>query len=143
LVVSNFDIGVESDLNLEGFTSACFHSEGLINLEVTTVEIDIECLMSVKSKGISVLSVDEFSWEDTHTNEIRSVDSLVALSNHCLDTLEVRAPRERKKRKNIRIIGKGKRLEKRLYVCSFKFSYLAAQSLDDPDPYSFPARTIS
>jgi hypothetical protein len=70
LVVSNFDVGVESDLDLEGFTSACFHSEGLINLEVATVKIDIEGFMSIESKGISVLSVDEFSWEDTHTNEI-------------------------------------------------------------------------
>jgi len=70
LVVSNFDISVKSDLNLEGFTSACFDSEGLVNLEITTVEVDIECFMPIESKGISVLSVDEFSWEDTHTNEI-------------------------------------------------------------------------
>jgi len=70
LIVSNFDISIKSDLNLEGFTSACFHSESLINLKVATVEVDIECFMSIESKGISVLSVDEFSREDTHTNEI-------------------------------------------------------------------------
>jgi len=85
---------------LEGFASACFHSEVLVDLEVATVEVDIEGLLSVESEGISVLSVDEFSWEDTHTNEIRSVDSLVALSNHCLDTLEVRAPRRERKKRN-------------------------------------------
>ena len=49
LVVSNFDIGVESDLDLEGFASACLNSEGLVDLEVTTVEIDIESFLSGKS----------------------------------------------------------------------------------------------
>ena len=70
MVVCNFDVCVESNLDLEGFASACFHSEVLVDLEVATVEVDIEGLVSVESEGISVLSVDEFSWEDTHTNEI-------------------------------------------------------------------------
>jgi hypothetical protein len=49
------------------------------------------------------------------------VDSFEALSNDSLNSLEKRSPKNNKFKK--------------------KF-YLAAQSLEDPEPYSFPARMI-
>lgn len=92
LEVSDFNIGIESDLNLEGLASAGGDVEDFVDLESTSLEINVESFLTVQAEGISVLSVDEFSGENTHTDQVRSVDSFVALSNDGLDTLKVRSP---------------------------------------------------
>lgn len=68
--VSDFDVGVESDLNLEGLASVGSDVENFVDLEVASLEINVEGFLTVQAERVSVLSVDEFSGEDTHTDQV-------------------------------------------------------------------------
>jgi hypothetical protein len=90
LEVSGFGLGVDSDLDLELLASAGGHIEWLADLELAAVGGNVEGLLSGEAERLSVLPGEELKREDTHANEVGSVDALVRLSNDCLDTLEVR-----------------------------------------------------
>lgn len=95
LEVSDFNVGVESNLDLEWLASVRANGEDFVNLKVATSKVNVEGFSTIQTQRVSVLSIHEFSGEDTHTDQVRSVDSLVALSNDGLDTLEVRSPEEK------------------------------------------------
>lgn len=100
LVVGDLNICVESGLDLEGLAGVSRYIENFVDLEVAFLQVDVEGFSTSQSKRVSVLAAQEFSRENTHTDQVRSVDSLVALSNDGLDSLEVGSPK------------KGRRLEK-------------------------------
>jgi hypothetical protein len=88
LEVGDFGISIESASNCEGLAIVSLDSDVLVNLKVATLHVDVELLGAVKTESVSVLAILELEGEDSHTNEVGSVDSLVGLSDHSADTLE-------------------------------------------------------
>ena len=90
LEVSEFGLGIDSDLHLELLASAGGHIESLADLELAPVGGNVEGLFASEAERLSVLTWEELEWEDTHADEVRSVDALVGLGDNSLDALEVR-----------------------------------------------------
>jgi hypothetical protein len=88
LEVGDFGVGIKSASDCEGLAALSLDVDVLVNLEVTTLHVDVELLSAVKTESVSVLTILELEGEDSHTNEVGSVDSLVGLSDHSADTLE-------------------------------------------------------
>ena len=89
LEVSEFGLGVDAHLNLELLAAVGGHVEGLAHLEVAPVGRDVEGLLTREAEGLCVLAWQELEGQHTHTHEVASVDTLIALSDNCLNTLKV------------------------------------------------------
>ena len=89
LEVSDLWVSVKSACNSEGLAALGLDVNILVNLKVAFLHVNIELLGTVKAESLSVLTILELEGEDSHTNEVGSVDSLVRLSNDSTDTLEV------------------------------------------------------
>lgn len=63
----------------------------LTDLKSTALKVDVEGLGAIKAVRVSALASFELHWEDSHTNQVGSVDSLIALSDNSLDSLEERS----------------------------------------------------
>lgn len=91
LEVGDFGVGVDSALDSEGFSTVGGNHNVLSDLEITAVDVNVELLGASKAEGVSRLVLLELEGQDAHSEEVASVDALVALSDHDLDTLEVGA----------------------------------------------------
>jgi len=89
LVVSNLWVGVEATCDSELLAAVGCHDDILVDLELATLGVDVELFLAGKSMGVSTLSSLELKRQDSHADEVASVDSLVALGNHSFDTLKV------------------------------------------------------
>jgi hypothetical protein len=89
LEVSDLGVSVKSALNSERLAALGLDVNILVNLKVATLHVDVELLGTVKAESFSVLTILELEGEDSHTNEVGSVDSLVRLSDDSTNTLEV------------------------------------------------------
>ena len=89
LVVRNLWISVKSTSGGKGLSSAGADLNVLVNLQISTIDVNREGLSSVKSMSISTFPILELERKDSHTNQVASVDSLIALSNNCGDPLEL------------------------------------------------------
>ena len=90
LEVLNLGLSVETAGDGESLASARGHTDVLTDLEVATLHVNAEGLSAVEAKRVSVLAALELHGEDAHTNEVGSMDTLVALSNNSLDALKLR-----------------------------------------------------
>jgi len=91
LEVGDLGIGIESASHSEGLSSVSGDHDVLSHDEVTAIHVNAEGLGAIKSVEVSTLTGLELHRKDTHSDEVRPVDALVALGNNCLDTLQVRA----------------------------------------------------
>jgi len=89
LEVSDFRVSVDSALNDEGFATVGGDLNVLVDTEVSTLDVNVELFVTGEAEVVSVLAFLELEGQDTHTEEVRSVDTFVALSNDNLNTLEV------------------------------------------------------
>lgn len=91
LEVGDLGVSVESAGYGERLATVGLNLNVLANLELSSLHVNIELFFTRKSMGVSVFTSFELHREDTHTNEVGSMDSLVTLSNDSLHTLEVRS----------------------------------------------------
>jgi len=88
--VFNFNISIESTFDLESLTIRCKDIDLLVDLKLSTLHRNGELFMTSESKGVSTLSRIEFTWENTHANQIASMDSFIRLGNYTLDSQKIR-----------------------------------------------------
>jgi len=91
LEVGNLGVSVDSALDGERFATVGGDLDVLCNCEVSSVDVNVELLGASQAEGFSVLAFLELEGQDAHTKEVTSVDTLVALSDDDLDSLEVGA----------------------------------------------------
>lgn len=91
LEVLNFDVGVKSALRGERLAVVAADDDFLSDLQVAFLEINRETFSASESERVSVLTVLEFKGENAHTDQVRSVDSLVRLCDDNLHTLQERS----------------------------------------------------
>jgi len=91
LEVGNFRVSVDSAHDGERFSTVGGNRDVLADRQVSTVDVDVELFRSSEAEGVSVLAFLELEGQDTHSKEVTSVDALVALSDHDLDSLKVGA----------------------------------------------------
>lgn len=89
LEVGDLGLGIESESGGEALATGSLDLNVLANLEVSSVELNGEFFSSSETELISTFSILELERDDSHTNKVGSVDSLVGLSNGNLDSLEV------------------------------------------------------
>merc|ERR1719464_593836 len=87
--VGDFWVSVESALGLERLPGRGGHSDFLADREVITAEIESESFFTGQAESIRAFTIEELEWNDTHSEEVRSVDTLVALSDDSFDSLKV------------------------------------------------------
>jgi hypothetical protein len=63
-------------------------------VQAVAIEIDGECLESLETYGVCTLTSIELQRQDTHAQEIASVDSLKALGNDSLNSLQEWTPND-------------------------------------------------
>lgn len=90
LVVGDLWVGIKSTGHRDLLTTLGGYHNILANLKLTALSINREFLFASEAVRVCVLALFELKREDSHADQVASVDSLVALSNHSLDTLEVR-----------------------------------------------------
>lgn len=90
LEIGHFDVGIKSALHNDGLAFSGLHFNILSNSQVALVQHNIEGFLSGQAKSFSILSVLVLEWQDSHTDQVASVDSLEALGNDSLDSLQVR-----------------------------------------------------
>ena len=91
LEVSNLGVGIKTALDSEFLATVGGDMDILADLEGTTLHVNVELLTAVKAESLSRLSFLKLEGKDSHADEVGAMDTFVALSNHSLDTLEVRA----------------------------------------------------
>jgi hypothetical protein len=89
LEVFNLWLSIKSANNGEFLSSAGGDSHVLSNFQVSTLQINVKGFSTIKSMSVSTLSCLKLHWQDSHSNQVGSVNSLVALSNDGLDSLQV------------------------------------------------------
>ena len=77
LVVSELRLGIDSDLSLEFLSRASVNVNYLTDLEFAAISGNVEGLLSGEAERLSILAGEELKREDTHADEVRSVDALV------------------------------------------------------------------
>jgi hypothetical protein len=70
LEVSDLGISIESAGHSQGLAAVGCDFDILSDLEVTTLHVDVELLVSGKTVGVSVFTGLELHGEDSHTNEV-------------------------------------------------------------------------
>ena len=86
--VGHFWLGVKSAQDSERY----FGISGDLDLLADSNSITngkVEGLLTCESERVSVLSILELKGKDSHAEQVRSVDSLIALGNDSLDSLEI------------------------------------------------------
>jgi len=91
LHVLNLWLRIQSANNSNRFAGIGGNGDVLTDFECTSLKVDTEGLSSIKAVSISTLSGLELKWQNAHTDEVRSVNTLVALCNDSLDTLKERS----------------------------------------------------
>ena len=87
----NFGVSVKSARCGEGFSSAGGHSYILADSKVATLHVNAERLCTIKAVGIGAFTFLELQRQDTHADQVASVDALIGLGDHSVDSLEIRA----------------------------------------------------
>merc|ERR1719272_266308 len=77
LEVSDLWVSIESAGNSEALSAFSCNIDVLADLEVTTLHVNRELLITSKTMHFSGLASLELHGENTHTNQVRSVDSFV------------------------------------------------------------------
>lgn len=90
-VLEEGDLGVsiQAALHREGLSTVGRHIHILVHSKVSAVDLDVELFRSAQSKGVSRFATLELEGQNSHANKVGSVDALIRLSNHRLDTLQV------------------------------------------------------
>ena len=91
LEVAELWLCVNSNLSLKFLSSVSGNINDFTNLQLSTICRDIESLFACETERLSILACKELKREDSHTNQVRSVNTLVGLSNNSLNSLEVGA----------------------------------------------------
>jgi len=91
LEIGDLGVGVKSALDNEALACVGGHGDVLADAEVSTLHIDAELFCAVEAEVVSTFTSLELHREDSHADKVRSVDTLVGLSDDGLDTLEVGA----------------------------------------------------
>ena len=81
LEVGNLWVSIEPASDNDRLASVSLNGDVLANLQVSTVDVNREGLSSIKPVRVSTFSALELEWQDAHTNQVASMDSLVAQSN--------------------------------------------------------------
>lgn len=93
LEVLNLDSSIQSASSSKGDSITGNNLNFLVDVKISSIELDSELLSAVKSETVGVLAGLELERENSHTHKIAPMDSLEALGNHGLDSLEVGSPR--------------------------------------------------
>ena len=88
---SDLWVSVETASSCERLASAGSDSHVLVDRQVAALEVNGESLRAVKTVSIGALTILELERQDAHADQVASVDTLVALSDHSVDTLKVGA----------------------------------------------------
>lgn len=88
--IGNFDVSIQSALNNDGSSIASLNFDVLSDLQFTTVQLNAEGFITLQAQSFSTFAALELEGEDSHTDQVTSVDSFEALSNDSLDALEIR-----------------------------------------------------
>lgn len=91
LEVGDFRVSIDSALHNERFSTVGGNRDVLANGQVTAVDVDVELFRASEAEGVSRFAFLELEGQNTHSKEVTSVDTLVALSDDDLDSLEVGA----------------------------------------------------
>lgn len=91
LEVVDLWVSVESAGDGEGLAGIGGDCDVLTDLKSTALKVDVEGLSAIKAERVSALASFELHWKDSHTNQVGSVDSFIALSDDSLDSLEERS----------------------------------------------------
>lgn len=87
LEILNFDISVKSAFSREYLSIIATNNNVLVNLKITLLKINGVSFSSSQAEGISILTFLEFEWQDSHADQVRSVDSFEWLGDHNLNSL--------------------------------------------------------
>ena len=87
LVIGDLGLGIESNLGGELGTCAGGHSGLLVEVQLIRGR-NCEGLSALKPKRVSTLSGRELEGQDSHADQVASVDALIALSNDSMHTKE-------------------------------------------------------
>lgn len=93
LEIIDFNFRIKPALNSELLPSISSNIKILSDLDISLLQSNRELLITLEPKTLSILLGKELKRQDSHANQIASMNSLVALSNNCLDSLKVRALR--------------------------------------------------
>lgn len=90
LEVGDFWVSVKSAGDGQRLAAVGLNVNILTDLEFATLHVDVELFASGKTVSIGVLASLELHGEDSHTDEVGTMDTLVAFSNDGFHTLEIR-----------------------------------------------------
>jgi hypothetical protein len=91
LIEGYFRVSVKSAGSRERFARAGCHGNVLVDTKVATLHVNVESLRTIESMSISALTSLELERQNAHANEVASVDTLIGLSDHSVNSLEVGA----------------------------------------------------
>lgn len=87
---SDFGVSVKSARGREALAAAGGHSNVLADVKVTALHVNGEGFGTVKSVSVSALAILELEGQDSHTDEVASVDTLVGFGDDSVHTLKER-----------------------------------------------------
>jgi len=70
LEVSDLRVSVESADDFESFARACLYGHFLVNLEVSTLHINVEGFFAGQTVSVSTLTIFELKRKNTHADKI-------------------------------------------------------------------------
>ena len=87
----DFRLRVQSQGSSEALSFAIDNFHVLLNLQVSSIQLDAEFTVSAQSKRLRCLALLELERNNSHTDQIGSMDSFITLSDDDLDSLQVRS----------------------------------------------------
>lgn len=90
-IVSQLDVGVQPALDSELLPTLRGDSHFHVGLLRHRRVVDGEHLFSSQVQLVSILSAHKLQRQDAHAHQVRPVDSLIRLSDHSLDALQLRS----------------------------------------------------
>ena len=92
-VVLDLGFSIDSSLDLEFLTTVSGNFDNLANRKFFS-EVDIKLFLSSEAEAIGVFSLDIFEGKDAHSDQVRSMDSFVTLSDDSLYAEEKRTSKK-------------------------------------------------
>lgn len=91
LVVGDLRLSIKSHLSYEFLSRAYRDFHFLSNLKVSICEVDSKGFKTLKAKTFTILTCFELQRKDSHSKEVTSMNSFIALSNNSFNSLEIRS----------------------------------------------------
>jgi hypothetical protein len=89
LEVTELWLSVNSNLSLEFLSSVGGNINDFTDLQLSTIGGNIESLFACETERLSILAWKKLKRENSHTNQVRSVNTLVGLGYNSLNALEI------------------------------------------------------